>query len=192
MYTRWVIIGLLVLALAIGALVYVLRTPNNGITSPPESQARPLKTYYDPTYGIAFNFPDNYEIKEHDATGEGTKHHSIVVGDKSALASTAEGGEGPPVITIDIFDNPTHQTPEKWIKGTSFSNYKLSNNATFASTTVAGVPALAYPWDGLYSSNSIVFQEKNKIYMLSVGYNSPDDQIRKDFAVVVASIQFDP
>jgi hypothetical protein len=193
MYIRWILGAIIAIALIIAA-VYALHLPQ---TQPqtsintPTVEARPLKTFYNPTYGIALNYPDNYAVQEHDATGA-QKHHSIIIGDKTALSNPPANSEGPPAMTIDIYDNPTHQTPEKWIKNNSFSNYKLSQNTTLATTTVATIPAFAYPWDGLYRSTSIVFPQKDKIYMLSVGYNSPDDQIRKDFAEVVASIQFDP
>jgi hypothetical protein len=155
------------------------------------TDTRTLKTFYNLQYGVAFNYPDSYEIKQYDST-EGTKHHTIVVGDKAALAAVPENSEGPAVITIDIYDNAARLSGEKWIKTSDFSNYKLSQEAQLSTTTVAGIPALSYPWDGLYRSISIVFPQKTYMYMLSVGYNSPDDQQYKDFAGIVSSIQFDP
>jgi hypothetical protein len=160
---------------------------NGGSTA---TQQRPLLTYYDPRYGVAFNFPDNYAVKDHDSTS-GAKHHTIVIGDKNELSSTTPNSEGPMVMTMDIYDNPSKQAADKWIKNNDFSNYKLSQNAPLSTTTVAGIPAYAYPWDGLYKSLSIVFPENGKMYMLSVNYNSTSDQLYKDFAGVVASIQFD-
>jgi hypothetical protein len=186
-----IVIAIIVAILVLVGGAYYFRAGSVSTSTPSTAQERPLKTYYDEKYGIAFNFPDNYAVQEHDST-EGTKHHTIVVGDEAALANPQANGETPPVITIDIYNNPTKQSAEKWIKGNDFSNYKLSGNAILASTSVAGIPALAYPWDGLYQSTSIVFPNKGKMYMISVGYISPQDQIYKDFPKVVASIQLDP
>jgi len=181
--------------LAIGAAFYLSRNGNTTPGAPTtntQTQDRPLKTYYDERYGIAFNFPDNYEVKESDATGAGTKHHTIVLGDKAALANPPVNSEGPPVITIDIFPNTPKQTVEKWIKGSNLSNFKQSPDGVMTATSIAGMPAMAYAWDGLYRSTSIVFEHRTYIVMMSVGQNSPTDPIVADFAKVVSSIQLDP
>lgn len=184
---------IVVLALIIiGAIFYFFVARPGSTPGIPNTavDTRPLKTYYDPRYGIAFNFPDTYTVQEHDSITV-PKHHTIVIGDKAALANPPQNSESPPTMAIDIYDNPTKETPQKWITTNAASNYKQSENAALATTTVAGIPAYAYAWDGLYRSASIVFPDNGKIYMLSVGYNSPDDQLYKDFAGIVAAIQFD-
>jgi hypothetical protein len=184
---------LVVIALAATAAAYAIHTQQKPAQSATSTvQDRPLKTFYNPTYGIALNYPDNYEVLEHDVSGEGTKHHEIIIGDKTMLANAPKNGEGPPVMMIDIFDNPGNSTAEKWVKSTSNSNFQPSSDSLLATTTIASENAVAYVWVGLYRGTSIVFTHKKSIYMLSVMYNSPDDQIRKDFAEVASSIQFDP
>lgn len=189
---KLIISVLAVIGIGIVAGMYLPRSQNGTTSTSTTASERPLKTYYDERYGIAFNFPDNYDVQEHDSTGAGAKHHTIVVGDKGALAGAPANSEGPPVITIDIFPNPGNPGAEKWIKATNESNYKLSPDGVLTATKVAGYDAIAYVWDGLYRSTTIVFPHKSQMYMLSVGYNSPTDQIRQDFPKVVASIQFDP
>jgi hypothetical protein len=185
--------GIIVFVLAIaGVAAYFFLPRSSAPTQSSSEQQRPLKTFYNEKYGIAFNYPDNYAVKEQDATGEGTPHHAIVVADAAALASVPEGSEGPASITIDIYPNPRNESVEKWIRGSNFSNYKLSQDGALSKTSIAGEEALAYAWDGLYPSTSIVFNHKKQIFMVSVGQNSPTDQIVKDFPGVVASIQFDP
>lgn len=179
----------LLIVIAASIAVFIVWYPKDKAVE--TTDTRTLKTFYNPQYGIAFNYPDSYEVKEHDST-EGTKHHTIVVGDKAALSNVPQNSEGPAVISIDIYDNVARDSAEKWIRGNNFSNYKLSQDAKLSTTTVAGIPALSYPWDGLYPSISIVFPQKTSIYMLSVGYLSPEDQQYKDFAGIVSSIQFDP
>lgn len=193
MDSRWITAVVVIIVVALGA-VYFLRAPKSPSTTATstETTQRVLKTFYNQKYGIAFNYPDNYEVKEHDTAGEGTPRHTIVLADKAAVASVPEASEGPASISIDIFPNAKNDSPEKWVKGNSFSNYKLSPDNKLSATAIAGEEAVAYGWDGLYRSNSIVFNHKKQIFMLSVGYNSPEDQIVKDFASVVTSIQFDP
>ena len=187
---NWIILGALALII-IGVAFYFLH-PQSSLNGNPSvvQDTRTLKTYYDPRYGIAFNFPDSYTVQEHDSS-EGVKLHSINIIDKTALANTPKDGEGPPSISINIFDNPSKLATEKWITTTGASNYNISQNAKLATSTVAGIPALAYGWDGLYHGTSLVFPDNGKMYMMSVLYNSPADQIFKDFAGIVASIQFD-
>jgi hypothetical protein len=186
-------VGIIVIALALsGAAAYFFLPRSNTPAQSSSEQQRPLKTFYSEKYGIAFNYPDNYAVKEQDVTGEGTPRHTIVVADAAALASAPEASEAPPSITIDIFPNSQNQTVEKWIKGSNFSNYKLSPDGKLSATSIAGEQAMAYAWDGLYPSTSIVFSHKKQIFMISVGQNAPTDQIVKDFPGVVASIQFDP
>lgn len=153
------------------------------------NDARQLKTYYDERYGIAFNFPENYEISDRDINA---KHHTILIVDKVASSSVPADSEGPTAITIDIFNSPSTLAADRWIKNTQESNYKLSNDAALATTTVSTIPAFAYPWSGLYQATSIVFPHASRIYMMSVTYDAPSDLIVKDFAGIVASVQLDP
>lgn len=192
---RWIAAILAVVAVAIG-VIYYLRAPSASTPDTGAGAERPLKTYYDERYGIAFNFPDNYIVEEHPPaggqTGEGTPQHTIVIGDKTAMENLPENGEGPPTMAITIFDNPAKEGTEKWIKGSNFSNYKLSPDGVLTTTAVAGTEALAYVTDGLYLTTNIVFPHRTYMVVLSVGQNSPEDQIVKDFARVVSSIQIDP
>lgn len=189
MDSRWAVAVVLLLLVAVAA-AYFLRQPSAG--SNPVIIERPLKTYYDERYGIAFNFPDNYVVEEHDAEGEGPARHTIVIGDKTAMENAPQNGEGPPTITIDIFDNASKQGIEEWIKGSNFSNFKLSPDGVLTTTAVAGQEARAYVSDGLYRTTNIVFPHRTYMVMLSVGQMTPEDQIVKDFAIVVSSIQIDP
>ncbi len=180
-------IGFLVLVVLLGAYFLIPGKPSD--TGTPTVTSRPLKTYYDERYKIAFNFPDNYVVTAHDPSAN---HHVIVLMEQAAASSTPTDSEGPPSMTMDIFSKPSTLQVDKWIKNTKESNYNLGQDSTLSTTTVAGEKALAYGWDGLYRSTSIVFSHLGRIYMVSVGYNAPTDQIFKDFAGVVASVQLDP
>ncbi len=160
--------------------------------APPKAAS--MSTYRSVTYGISFEYPNSYELQEREVGNAERAHYSIVLIDKEALANIPQNGEGPPTINVDIFQNNLDKTPiETWIRGTNYSNFKLSPDGVLASTTIAGKPAFSYVVDGLYRSDAIVFAHpgragKNNIIMLSVGSLTPKDRIRKDFENVVASI----
>lgn len=187
MQTNWIYGVIILLAVAVIAAFFLTKKPATIGTN--TSDTRELKTYYDERYGIAFNFPDSYEIADHDT---GAKHHTIVLVDKVASSSVPKESDAPPTITIDIFSSPSTLNADKWIKNTAESNYKFSGEAVLATTTVSTIPAFAYPWNGLYQATSIVFPHAGRIYMMSVTYNAPSDLIVKDFAAIVASVQLDP
>ncbi|MBI2610318.1 hypothetical protein HYW60_00050 [Candidatus Kaiserbacteria bacterium] len=156
-----------------------------GTRSPSVEGAR----YANATYGISFEYPSAHALQEREVGDAHRYHYSITLIDKEALATLPQNGEGPPTISVDIFQNNLDQLSiEQWVRGTNFSNFKLSPDGLLASTTVAGVPALSYTWDGLYRGESTVFTHKDNVIMLSVTYLSRDDQIRADFARVLSSL----
>lgn len=186
MQTNWIYALLVVIILGAGAAYYLTQKPAD-TTGSQVTDARQLKTYYDERYGMAFNFPDSYDVSDREVSAT---HHAIVLVDKAASATMPANSDGAPTITVDIFTKPSTLQADKWIKATKESNFVTGT--TLATTTVAAIPAVAYPWDGLYPGTSIVFPHSGRMYMVSVTYNAPTDQIYKDFAGVIASVQLDP
>jgi len=173
----------LVFLIILGVGAYVFRS------APWERPAPPPSTYSSSIYGISFSYSDTYALLEREA-GNGERYHYVItLIDKDALANVPADGEGPPAISIDIFQNNLEkQKVEEWIRGNSFSNFKLSPDNALASTTVAGTEAYAYTWDGLYRGESTVFAHKENIIMMSVTSLSPADAIRADFSDILASL----
>ncbi|MBI4093585.1 hypothetical protein HY417_01355 [Candidatus Kaiserbacteria bacterium] len=149
-------------------------------TEAPQTVER--ETFDSATYGISFKYPSTYALQEREI-GDGHRYHyAITLIDKKALANIPQNGEGPPVIAIDIFQNNLDQLSiEEWVRGTSFSNFKLSPDGRIASTSIASVPALLYAWDGLYLGESMVFSHRDNIVMLSVTSLAREDKIREDY-----------
>jgi hypothetical protein len=102
-----------------------------------------------------------------------------------------QGGEGPPAITIEIFQNNLdNQTTEGWIRNSSFSNYKLSSNeGILASTTVDGEPALSYRWSGLYEGTTIAVAQQDWVYAFSVTYLEMGADIIQDFVQIMKTVK---
>ena len=173
----------LVFLIILGVGVYVF------MSEPWQRPAPPSSTYANSVYGISFSYPAGCVLDEREAGNGERSRYVITLISGEALANIPQDGEGPPAITIDIFQNNLDkQKVEEWIRGNSFSNFKLSPDDALASTTVAGRDAYAYTWDGLYRGESTVFAHKDNIIMASVTYLSPEDAIRPDFFQILASL----
>jgi hypothetical protein len=124
-----------------------------------------------------------------DAPGsEMRKHHVITLMRKEDLP-LPERGEGPPAITIDIYQNNLDkQTTEGWIRNSRESNFKLGEGR-LASTTISGFPALSYRWSGLYEGSTIVLAEPNLIYAFTVTYLEMGAPIVQDFVALREGVQ---
>src|SRR3989344_9293164 len=174
------IIGILLVLLGVG---FFLLQQNRGNEIPTQGN------YSNATYGISFTYPEGYVIGEVEAPGsEIHTHHSIVSMQKEHLP-LPENGEGPPAITIDIYQNDIdHQGTEEWIRNTSESNFKLSEGR-LATTTISGFPALSYRWSGLYEGTTIAVARPRFVYVFTVTYGELGAPIVQDFVAIRDSIQ---
>lgn len=160
---------------------------------PLEKQAS-LATYASLEYGLSFSYPQKYAVAENTYTGERLQHAVVLFEDTPAnrdiLFGTNKGTEGPPTITITIFQNNLdNYTLESFVEDTNFSNFKLSDgNKT--EIAVAGNPAWRYRATGLYENDNVVVVRPEYVYMFTVFFNSPNDQIRQDFDEILKTIGF--
>jgi hypothetical protein len=194
MKTRTALITVVILVF-IAAVVYMVApgTPasvNNPENEMPTTTAQE-KTYSNAKYGISFQYPYTYELSVR--LGEGSaerERYSITLIRKEDLPPP-QGGEGPPAITIEIFQNNLdNQTTEGWIRNSSFSNYKLSSNeGILASTTVDGEPALSYRWSGLYEGTTIAVAQQDWVYAFSVTYLEMGADIIQDFVQIMKTVK---
>lgn len=148
-----------------------------------------VAVYSSDRYGISFEYPKTYVIDEREVGDSHRSHYSITLFEQKALENMPQNGEGPTAITIDIFQNDLDALSiDQWVRGTSYSNFKLSQDGLIATTSLARVPALSYTWDGLYRGESVVFAHAGAIVMLSVTSLTPQDNIRADFTKLLDSI----
>ena len=123
--------------------------------------------------------------------GNAEREHYVIILTRREDLPAPENGEGPPTISFDLYQNNLDKTSlVDWVKGTNNSNFKLSDG-TYTSTTVAGVPAMEYSWDGLYRGDSVVFLHKDRVIMVTGMYLQPTDAIREDFEKIILSIKLE-
>ena len=177
MQERYITIGIIALALAVSGYLLWNNTKNSG---PQE--------YRSADAGLSFTYPGNYILTEHQEGGTQREWHVIILTDQNDLLPP-ENSEGPPSIVIIVFDNLEGQTLEQWIRGSSFSNFKLSDEQ-LASTTVDQEPAFAYRYSGLYENDAVAAIVHNKIYFFAAGWMTEQDHIRQDFQNILSGVEF--
>jgi hypothetical protein len=151
-----------------------------------------VETYVSTEHRLAFGYPSTHALREIPLTNEGTNWSAITLADKEVLRQAEENGasEGPPLIAIQIFDNAANQTAEEWVRSSKFSNFNLSINGVLATTSVAGVDAVAYVYSGLFATDVVVAARGGKMYMFLVDWIAEDDANRNLFDRILDSVQF--
>ncbi len=186
-YFSALILGLFVIVVGTYAYLSSSQAPVEAVEDGP-------KQYTSTTFNISFNYPRSYfeQITSH----EGERAQNVVTlfedtqENRDVVGGKAPGREGPPTITIAMFQNDLDKyTTDSFIRNTSFSNFKLSDGI-IASTTVAGEAAVRYHASGLYENENVVIARPDYVYMFTVSYLNPNDQIVKDFEDVLASVAF--
>lgn len=187
-------------SLAIGLLVFgvillftyqppqIMQETDNMATTTPQLE---INTYRSDAYGISFTYPEGYVLTEAER-GDGHRgHYSIVLMQQEDLP-LPKNGEGPPAVTIDIYQNNLDQMSlVAWLTTTNALNYK-QGDGTYASTTVAGTEAIVNRWSGLYEGETTAFLHKDNLVAVSVTYFTPEDQIIDDYRGTISSLQLTP
>lgn len=146
-------------------------------------------------FGISFDYPKNYFVAlERSFDGEREQHAIVLAGDTPAnrelFSNPKTATDGPPTITLSIFQNNLdYYTLQSFVEGTNFSNFKLSDGRK-TEILIGGEKAWRYRATGLYENDNVVVVRPEYVYMITVFFNGPDDQIIKDFDELLRSVTF--
>lgn len=127
------------------------------------------KTYQNGAHNILFAYPADYVLTEREV-GTGERGHYVITLVQKDVPAAPEGGEGPPQVTVEVFQNNIDKTPlDAWIKNTSASNYKLSPDGALspAIDDAKGRVSKSWRWSGLYEGASTAFVHGTDIVMVS-------------------------
>jgi len=161
---------------------------------------RTYTTYADEWLGFLFSYPigeNGYVMTEPQIGIDDNGLQKILVLTDTQEAKLFEenpvvGGEGPPTITILVFDNPNRQNPLLWAEtNTLYSNIGLKRSET-QQIVIGGANAIQYTADGLYMSEIAVVAHGSHVYVVNGGYMDVSSAIRKDFKTILESITFIP
>lgn len=185
------------LLVGIGAYMYTnldSAGPQTGET--PDVANESMRTYTSPNTGLTLTYPDKYFLEEKNIGSPQRGRFTIVLMEdtaenKAVREGTGPAREGPPTITIDMFQNNLDSyTADSWIRGTNDSNYKLSSNRAIATTSINAVSARSYRWSGLYEGETRVVARPDWLYAFSVTWLTPDDALVSDFEKILSTVQF--
>lgn len=138
---------------------------------------------------LSFDYPYRYHLAEKDISSGARTIYSLVLTEGEP---NPENSEGPTAITVDIFQNDLDMyTAGEFATSTSQSNWKLGDG-TLTPVTVGGKEGLSYTWSGLYEGKSIVVARPDYVYMFSVTWMTPEDQIIRDFDGLIKTVSFIP
>jgi hypothetical protein len=155
-----------------------------GVTAPQEQTEQ-----YSSEDGVQFQYPDRYELSSRTEGNAERQWDTLVLLPKNYTAP--QYGEGPPTISMSVFQNPEGLSAAEWVRGDERSNWKLIvDDRASTTTTVGGLPALWYHFSGLYETDSVAVSANGKIFLFSVGWLEPQDQTRTDFQTLLKSVQF--
>ena len=151
--------------------------------------------YKSEEFGIEFSYPKNYFVGfEESFSGERSQHFVVLAEDsqenRDVFSGKSPDREGPPTITVAIYQNNLdNYTAKSFIEGTNFSNFKLSDDK-LAEVSVGGENGLRYHSTGLYENENMVIARSDFVYMFTVFYLTPTDQIVSDFEKMLETIKF--
>ena len=103
------------------------------------------------------------------------------------LLNSSNGREGPPTITMLVFENPEKLQPGAWAEANNVSNIALLRGE-IVETSIGGAPAIRYEVDGLYLSDTVIVASGSYIYVISGSYLEEGSDIRRDFEPFLNSI----
>ena len=147
------------------------------------------KRYRNDDLGISFEYrtePDGYiliEQDENEPEDARVLEYVSLFNKKEYLELIVSSvpREGPPGISVLVFENPEGYTANDWVtQNTMFSNVGLAIS-DIETTTFAGASAVRYMTDGLYVNDNIVADHGGRIYMISGSYAVEDSPVREDF-----------
>ncbi len=145
--------------------------------------------YQNQAYGISFEYPSNLYLKERTDVGssllavllvEDTQEHRDLLDGK-----VTDAREGPIGITVDVYENPESLSASDWV--TNDTNWVVANSSA-EPITVGTHEGVTYTWSGLYEGKTVVLTQGTKAYVFSVTWMSPEDQMVRDFDMVLNSL----
>lgn len=164
---------------------------------PPENDRTDFGTwreYRNDELGFSYRYPEGVKgyVLVDNESGEEDVILSLALFDRGEYEDLIESQiarEGPPAITLMVFESEGHQNAADWASQTLRSNLGLGDGV-MTEIFVAGVNGVDYNWSGLYQGRSVVLLKNNLIFMFSVQYLNPEDKITSDFNHILETISF--
>jgi len=182
-------IGLLIVAVVLGGGIWYF-----GRSGEVEAPKQSLTPYSSTEYKVSFSYPSGLYLKEIPNVGtpenpqlavvlvENTQVNRDILDGKSI-----EGGEGPTAITAQAYPNPDGLSAQAWAE--QDASWAM-NVKDLTPVVIGGQDGISFDWDGLYRGRSVILAKGTLAYVFSVTWITPEDQLIKDFDMVLDSTTF--
>lgn len=166
-------------------------------TEPP--QLTTYDTYRNTELGLEFTYATGtkgYILEESTPRQDPNTYASLILTQKGDYLNLKKNpprdGEGPPTISIAIFENLKKEELLRWAEThIQYSNLNLKNSP-ISNYELAGRTGLRYQGDGLYPFEIFITSHERYIYVLTGTYLEERSAIRNDFLTLMQSVRFIP
>lgn len=181
----WVLVAAVVcLGLAYGGSRYLVSRLDGtgGVHAPAVTLQQ-----YSSEDGIMFQYPDTYLLSSRTEGNAERQWDALLLVPRGY--ESMQYTEGPPAISVSVFQNIEAAGLESWVRGDARSNVKLGDG-TLTPGTVGGEPALFYTHTGLYETDAVAVAHRGRIFLFEAGWIASSDPIRADFQNILKTVQF--
>lgn len=150
--------------------------------------------FTDPETGLRVAYPlggDPYTVVQGEratSSGHVTALHLYNKQDYIEFQNATTAREAPPSISVDVYERGTSTPLRLWIRRNA-QRTQYQEQSELSTTTMSGRAGVSYRWDGLYQQQTVATADTQYVYLVSVGYISPDDRIRSVFDGVVDTLR---
>ena len=173
-------------------------TSSSPIIEPEDNpfSGRQTQLFNEPELSVSFHYPsdaDGYTLvdtsEQTGGMGEFMKFISLYQTEEwEEFQNATSPREGPPSISLMVVPVGTFDSPETWVKGSELSNFQLSGTEV-GHTTVNGLKAYRYRYDGLYQAEATALVANSNAYVLTVSYNDEEDSIYADYEAMLETLE---
>ena len=144
--------------------------------------------YRNADLGVRFEYrlePDGYALVQQDIeelpSDEVVESVSLFNSEEyQELLASDIPREGPPSISLIVFENPDNLSLKQWAEESLVSAFSQAIGE-IQELEFSGVPAIRYTYDGLYMTEVTIAHNSGRIYLFSGSYLDEDSAIREDF-----------
>lgn len=167
-------------------------------TSFTETEQTSWKKFESEKYGFDFRYPDGYlvtgEEELNPSENAGALFSYSLIQDNARNRRFLDGGmndaETPASISVIVYPKDAARTDlSKWVPSIITSEEK-EVSGIYERTTVFDQEALIYTSSTMYEYDSVITSKGNYVYNFSVGFITPDDDIRKNFYKLLSTVTF--
>ena len=150
--------------------------------------------YSSAEYKIVFQYPSSLYLKEISNAGTlGNPQLEVVMMENTQTnrdtldSKLKEREAGSPEITVGVYQNPDGLSAGKWAENTPW----FIGSEDLTPISVGGQDGGSFSWDeGLYKGKSLIVTKGKLVYVFTLNWLTPEDQLIKEFNVVLNSVVF--